>query len=191
MKASKRVATALGASGALLIVGIAGSAYAGSQAPGGNNGTIKIDAGQKDAPKANEPHVPCRFSVDFWGYDQGTQTAELIFEAHAPTGGGVMRHDTASWTTAQRTGGRHLDYSYGPIELASDFARAGIAPAKQGYHVKLTVHVTGSHGNDVKHKVFWIQPCGSTSSTEGPTTSVTYGPTTSSTVPRPVTTISG
>ena len=34
-----------------------------------------------------------------------------------------------------------------------------MTPSQQGFHVKLTVHVTGSQGSDAKHKVFWIEPC--------------------------------
>jgi hypothetical protein len=33
---------------------------------------------------------------------------------------------------------------------------------KQGYHVKLTVNAPDSLGADVKHKVFWVQPCEAT-----------------------------
>ncbi|MDQ1517553.1 MAG: hypothetical protein QOE80_3383 [Actinomycetota bacterium] len=40
--------------------------------------------------------------------------------------------------------------------------------AKQGYHVKVTIHADGSKGSDVKHKVFWVSPC-----PESPTTTTT------------------
>jgi hypothetical protein len=36
---------------------------------------------------------------------------------------------------------------------------SGKPHAKQGYHVKLTIHADGSRGADVKHKVFWVKPC--------------------------------
>jgi hypothetical protein len=186
MRGALIVAGAVGLAGAGLVVGTAGSAWAGSQAPGGNNGTIKIEAGPPDDDKANEPHVTCAAYVEFWGYDQGTQTADLTFDAHAPTAGGTVYHDTTSWTTPHREGGRHLDKTYGPVDLASAFAKAGIAPAKQGYHVKLTVHVTGSKGSDVKHKVFWVEPCnaGATTTTVA-RTSTTVKSTTTSTTARP------
>jgi hypothetical protein len=82
----------------------------------------------------------------------------MTFEPWAPTRGGSPATFSTSWTTAERTGGNQLDKAYGPVDLSA--ALAGITPhPKQGFHVKLTVHVTGSQGSDVKHKVFWVQPC--------------------------------
>jgi hypothetical protein len=183
-------AAAVAVGGVWMVVSASGAASANGQAPGGNNGTIKIEAGPPDDRKANEPHVSCNVYVEFWGYDSGSQRAELIFDAHAPTNGGTILRDTASWSTPQREGGRHLDHTYGPADLAGAFTRAGIAPAKQGWHVKLTVHVTGSKGSDVKHKVFWLEPCeggsGSTSTTR-PSTSTTKRATTTTTAPYPTT----
>jgi hypothetical protein len=127
------------------------------QRPPGNNGTIKIDEFPADGGKGNDPHVGCRFSVNFFGYDAGTQQATMTFEPWAPTSGGNPTTMSTSWTTPSRKGGNQLDKSFGPVDLTSAFA--GITPAKQGYHVKLTVHVTGSQGSDVKHKVFWVEPC--------------------------------
>ncbi len=42
----------------------------------------------------NEPHVGCTFEVDFYGFDEGDLWAEVIFEAHPPTGHGVLLTDT-------------------------------------------------------------------------------------------------
>jgi hypothetical protein len=171
-------AAAVAVGGMGLVAAATISAGANGQAPGGNNGTIKIEAGPPDTSKANEPHVDCNVYVEFWGYDAGAQEATLTFDAQAPTKGGIVLRDTASWDTSEREGGRHLDFTYGPRDLAAAFERVGIAPAKHGWHVELTVHVTGSHGADVKKKVFWLEPCAAyptttTSTTPGPTTSVT------------------
>jgi hypothetical protein len=38
---------------------------------------------------------------------------------------------------------------------------------KQGHHVKLTIHAPDSLGADVKHKVFWVQPCDATTPRRG------------------------
>jgi hypothetical protein len=144
------------------------------QAPAGNNGTVKINDSAVDDGPNNEPHVACTFWVNFYGYDAGTQSASMTFEPWAPTGGGSATTLSTSWTSAERTGGNQLDKAYGPVDLSA--ALAGITPhPQQGYHVKLTVHVTGSQGSDVKHKVFWIQPCETSAppavgSTEGGTT---------------------
>jgi hypothetical protein len=152
------VATALLGVATLVEVG---PAAADGQRPPGNNGTIKVTSSAPVDDKANEPHLVCDAYVQLWGYDAGSQTAELTFTAKAPTAGGVVHEGSVSWTTATREGGQHLDATYGPVALADAFAAAGIAPAAQGYHVELTAHVTGSQGSDVKHKVFWIEPCGS------------------------------
>lgn len=146
----------------LLTTGVASAA----SAPGGNNGTVKIDEYSADGGHGNDPHVGCRFSVSFFGYDTGTQHASMTFDPQAPTAGGKSETLTTSWTTARRSGGNQLDESYGPVDLSDAFA--GVAPEpQQGWHVKLTVHVTGSHGSDVKHKTFWVSPC-ETATTAGP-----------------------
>ena len=125
--------------------------------PPGNNGTIKIDTAVFGGNR-NHPHVGCEFFVNFFGYDGGTQQATLSFEPWAPTRGGVVAERETSWSVPTRTAGNQLDHRYGPVNLSA--ALAGITPhPRQGYHVKLTVHVTGSQGADVKHKVFWIEPC--------------------------------
>ncbi|MET0772119.1 MAG: hypothetical protein ABWZ82_03465, partial [Candidatus Limnocylindrales bacterium] len=55
-----------------------------SAAPG-NNGTVKIDGLDFSDHPNNEPHVGCMFEVEFFGFDSGV-TADVIFEAHAPSG---------------------------------------------------------------------------------------------------------
>ena len=63
--------------------------------PAGNNGTVKIDGLEWDNHPDNEPHVGCTFEVDFYGFDEGDLWADVIFEAHPPTGHGVLltEHD--------------------------------------------------------------------------------------------------
>jgi hypothetical protein len=135
----------------------AAAAHGSRNAPPGNNGTIKIDTAVFSGNR-NHPHVGCEFFVNFFGYDGGTQQATLSFEPWAPTRGGVVAERETSWSVPARTAGNQLDHRYGPVNLSA--ALAGITPhPRQGFHVKLTVHVTGSQGADVKHKVFWIEPC--------------------------------
>ena len=62
--------------------------------PAGNNGTVKIDGLEWDNHPNNEPHVGCTFEVDFYGFDEGDLWADVIFEAHPPTGHGVLLTDT-------------------------------------------------------------------------------------------------
>ena len=131
------------------------SADRGGDAPAGNNGTVKVND-ETSPNRDNDAHVGCNFSVSFYGYDTGSQTGQLTFVGHAPTRGSGSVTLSASWSTADRTGGNQLDQTV-PVsfsQLAGIFK--GVAPAHQGYHVKLTATVTGSQGSDVKHKVFWI-----------------------------------
>jgi LPXTG-motif cell wall-anchored protein len=132
-------------------------AYGTADAPNGNNGTIKIDGVAMDEGNENNPHPGCSFVVDFFGYDVGTRNVTLEFEGQAPTGGGMLFVDTFTFDVASREGGNTFNYSR-PVDLSDELA--GIEPhPKQGWHVKLTAHVDGSQGADVKHKVFWIEQC--------------------------------
>lgn len=138
--------------------------------PPGNNTTIKIHRpGTAPDDNRNEPHISCEdFLVDFYGYDAGNQSTTMTFQLWAPTRGGSWTLDTSNaygkdltWTTGTRTTGNQPDHEirFSPADVLSNTNSASVQPAKQGYHVRLTVHVTGSQGADVKHKVFWIAPC--------------------------------
>ena len=61
--------------------------------PPGNNGTVKIDRLPFDDHPNNEPHVGCQFQVDFYGFDEGDLWADVTFEAHPPTGSGILLTD--------------------------------------------------------------------------------------------------
>ena len=135
--------------------------------PPGNNGTIKIDQITLDPGDQgghdNDPHVACAFDLQAFGYDLGTQTIVTDFTAQPPSGHGqsVTPEQGRHQFTFPGTGaGNHLDATE---RYVLDVSGLTLQP-KQGYHIKLTVHVTGSQGADVKHKVFWYQPCAPTSS---------------------------
>jgi hypothetical protein len=154
-----RLARTLAAIGVVTIAGLgtAGPASAQAEAPAGNNGTIKIDDVPMDDGNENVPHPGCTFVVDFFGYDVGTRTASLVFEGQEPTGGGELLVDAFTFDVETREGGNQLDASR-TVDLSE--ALVGIEPhPQQGWHVKLTVHVDGAQGADVKHKVFWVSEC--------------------------------
>ena len=126
--------------------------------PAGNNGTIKIDRLDWDNHPDNEPHVGCTFELDLYGYDEGDLWADVTFEAHRPTGHGVLLTDTISIGGDDNSGGG----SQAGLDASETYTLsfAGIQPhPKQGFHVKLTVNAQGSQGADVKHKVFWVKSC--------------------------------
>ena len=130
---------------------------ADAQDPPGNNGTVKVDELPFDDHPNNEPHVGCVFQIDLYGYDEGDLNADVTFEGHPPTGGGVLLTDSVFIGEDSAGGGTDLDAS-ATYDLSE--ALAGIEPhPKQGHHVRLTINADGSQGADVKHKVFWVEDC--------------------------------
>lgn len=150
----------------MLLALVVAAPVAARKSPAGNNGTVKVDGVAWDNHPDNEPHVGCRFEVDFYGFDEGNLWADVVFEAQPPTGRGLLLSD--------RVFIGHDDNSGGGSEAGWDASRqydltaalgAYTAHPQQGYHVKLTVHADGSQGADTKHKVFWVGPCQATTLT--------------------------
>jgi LPXTG-motif cell wall-anchored protein len=173
-------AALLAAGGAALLASVVFPANAGAD-PRGNNGTIKIDGVALQVGQANEPHVDCRFAIEFFGYDNGDLNASVTFSLQAPTrrpsGTQVLRTDLVPIGEDPAGGAVDLDASR---EYELDFT--GVAPhPQQGYHVKATIHAAGSQGADTKHKVFWVQPCAAPTTTTT-TTTVPVAPTTVTTL---------
>ena len=124
--------------------------------PGGNNGTVKIV--ELTGP-ANDPHVPCTFTVEWYGFDANA-TSDVVFALQNPTADGRTLTVTAGdlHVTLDNDGngdGLNLD-----ARMQYTLAFTGDAQPHQGYHVKMTVTTTGSRGNDTKSKVFWVDSCG-------------------------------
>jgi hypothetical protein len=156
-RTSSRAALTAAVAGTLT-AGMMLPAVANAGDPAGNNGTVKIDAQPFDTHPNNEPHVGCRFQVDFYGFDEGGLFADVTFTAQPPTGRGVLLTDEIFIGEDAAGGGTDLD-AQRTYNLSRALAR--LTPSKQGYHVKLTVNAEGSQGADVKHKVFWVQRCAS------------------------------
>ena len=174
-----------GVSGALALAGGAAagaqsSSDAGNQPPG-NNGTIKIhrtDTDQED--HANEPHVGCEFRVEFFGFDGYANTSEMSFSLWSPTRPDqpTMYTRHVDLTVDNRVSGAEWDHEE-TFTAAQIIGTNDVEPhARQGYHVKLTVETDDSapQGATVKHKVFWMQPCETAT-----TTTVAQGSTTTTT----------
>jgi len=144
----------------MLLTLVVAAPVAAKKNPPGNNGTVKIDGVEWDIHPNNEPHVGCVFEVDFYGFDLGVGNAEVIFEAHAPTGNGLLDtrfvdigHDDNSGGGSEAGWDAKVE-----VDLSEALSAYPIHP-QQGYHVKLTVHAPGSQGADTKHKVFWVTGC--------------------------------
>jgi hypothetical protein len=143
-----------------MLLALAVAAPVAANNPLGNNGTVKIDGVEWDIHPNNEPHVGCTFEVDFYGFDAGVGNAEVIFEAHSPTGSGILDtrlvdigHDDNSGGGSEAGWDAKVE-----VNLTEALGAYPIHP-QQGYHVKMTVHAPGSQGADTKHKVFWVGPC--------------------------------
>ena len=135
--------------------------------PPGANGTVKIDGLAFDAGIDNEPHVTCDFRVAFFNFDD-QERANIVFAAQAPTGSDQLLRRNNVLVSNDPAGGGKPDpdetFTFSTSQLGLD---AYTPHAKQGYHIKLTVERIGAPGAG-KHKVFWVQPCGSVPSSPPP-----------------------
>ncbi|GEP38336.1 hypothetical protein NPS01_19990 [Nocardioides psychrotolerans] len=135
--------------------------------PAGNNGTVKITPiGQDDGIPQNNPHVTCGFDIEWYGFDEGADIVSSVTLAmHAPTKDVVL---TPGGPSTKFVGG---DSAGGGTDFDGEATYYptfdGEPHPKQGYHIKLTVNTPGSQGADTKHKVFWVQPCDSTTPLPG------------------------
>jgi len=142
-----------------------------SKAPGvtpGNNGTVKIaEVGDIDRIPNNTPHPGCRFEVQWYGFDAGSDVVSTVaFTPQAPTKDVSIAVDGPSSVPVGEDAASGAGTSTG-LDAIQDYTLSfsGEAPAKQGYHVRLTVATPHSQGNDTKTKVFWVAPCDTTSAT--------------------------
>lgn len=146
----------------LVLVPTAGPAHASKDDPKGNNGTVKVaELGDMDDPPDNDPHVGCTFTLEWYGFDQGSDIiSEVEWEMQEPTGDVVLGvsgpkkvfvgGDPATGAgTATGLDGREV-YT---------LSFKGKPHPVQGYHVKLKVATPGSKGSDGKSKVFWVKGC--------------------------------
>ncbi|MGH3335738.1 MAG: hypothetical protein ACRDOZ_07955 [Nocardioides sp.] len=137
--------------------------------PAGNNGTVKLagfggtngpghSSGDGSTPMhpSNDPHLPCDFSVEWFGFDSGV-TSEVTFVQHAPTRGGKPHYDSVPLDNDSHSGGGSTAGYDGVETYNLDFE--GDPHPVHGYHVKLTTETPYSQGSDRKHKVFWVEPC--------------------------------
>lgn len=127
--------------------------------PRGNNGTIKVDGPAWDARVDNEPHTSCAFRVTFFGFDEG-QTADITVTGVAPTGGGVLLHETAVPTSDDAAAGAAHDVDGATrVITADDLGLGAVTPhPQQGYHLKVAVDSLEAPGG-AKQKVLWLEPC--------------------------------
>lgn len=168
-----------------------GTPGVGASNPPGNNGTIKLETSDLvpvGSADANHPHVTCTFSLNFFGFDSGTQSATVNFTGQPPSGKFVAVAPLVGPNAFTFTGhgaGNTLDTSQA---YSLDVAGLYDHP-HQGYHIKVLVTVSGSQGANTKYKVFWYQPCGSGSGGQVTTTTSTVPPSTTTSTSTTTTTL--
>lgn len=153
---------------------VIGSASAQDQ---GNNGTVKVDEhdlspgpgpGPGDDPgNNNDPHISCDGQVEWYGFDEGVQTATVTFTVWPPTSQTAPAADTVHQVVFDDIEGD------GPGVPNDEADFDGIMPfdlsvllepftphEPQGFHVKVEVETTFAQGpSDSKFKVFWVDEC--------------------------------
>jgi hypothetical protein len=116
--------------------------------------------GEDDGIPQNTAHVSCIFDVEWYGFDEGPDIISTVtFEMQAPTTDVVLSGTEPSqvFVGGDPASGAGTDSGFdGEATYVLGFAGT---PAKQGYHVRITVHTPRSQGNDTKQKVFWVEPC--------------------------------
>ncbi len=163
-------ATVLTAVTSLSVLVMSDTARGVQVGPAGNNGTIKVD-GNDIGGIGNDPHIVCPFSIDWYGFDEGNQAAVVSFEAQPPAASFTpvaALSGATSFTFVGSGAGNTLDHHE---TYTLDVTGLFLQP-NQGYHVKVTVSVTGAQGNDTKDKVFWVDPCTTGSPSPSPSVSV-------------------
>ncbi|MGH3486957.1 MAG: hypothetical protein ACRDP8_03415 [Actinopolymorphaceae bacterium] len=157
--------------GALLVVQPASADHQAS----GANGSVKIDAAPVDDDPSNEPHVPCSFDLQFFGFDPGpgTNAAVVTFNVWAPTNPNppvVSPLPDKGRLSFDFTGGNDPSNVLNHAETY-ELDTTGLEPhPEQGFHIKVDVTVTDAGGKVAfhKYKVFWVAPCATPTPTPTP-----------------------
>jgi hypothetical protein len=125
----------------------------------GNNGTVKIqEAGSTDEIPDNDPHVGCRFEIEFRNFDEGALDATWTLSGQPPSGQDVIATENVFIGEDPAGGAPDLD-AVAVVDLTQyDLSALEVHP-QQGIHLKLEVHAEGSIGADTKFKTFWVQGC--------------------------------
>lgn len=161
---------ALAIAAAALIWLAASAGPVSADPPGGSGrggGTVTVDGLPVDG---RGPHVGCTFQIDFYGFDEGADLfADVSFEAHPPTGRGVLIADRVFIGEDDDSGGASAAGLDAQRSYDLSAALQAFTPhPNQGFHVKLTVNADGSHGADTRHRVFWVTGCSTPTSPPPP-----------------------
>jgi hypothetical protein len=151
---------------------------AATDQPPGANGSVKIDENPVDSDPSNEPHVGCGFTVQFFGFDEDTNTADVTFYGWEPSGDGSAVTPVEGRSSFTFEGGNSPSNTATHTE-SYELDTEGLVPNDKGeVHIKVDVKVTDTGGKVDFHKfkVFWTGSCD-----EQPTETPTPTPTVSET----------
>ena len=112
-----------------------------SNGPDNSNGSVKVtDVSEPDQP--NEPHLTSPFELSIWGFDVGTDTATVVFNAQPPSGDKdrvvPITQGPATFSFVGSGDKQVFDTSR---NYALDTSGLKVQP-EQGVHIKVTVTVT-------------------------------------------------
>lgn len=150
---------------AALLIWLAAAGPVSADPPGG--GTVTVDTLPIDG---HGPHVGCAFAIDFFGFDAGADLfADVTFEAHPPTGRGVLLADRVFIGEDDASGGTSAAGLDAQRTYNLSAALQSFTPhPQQGFHVTLAVHADGSQRADTRQRVFWVSGCATPNSPPPP-----------------------
>jgi hypothetical protein len=160
-------------------VALSQPASANDQPPGAN-GSVKIDETPLDDSTSNQPHVDCGFHLQFFGFDEGTNTADVTFYGWAPsTGDGPEVQPLEGDSLFTFPGGNSPSNEPNFAEEYQLDTTGLEANDKGEVHIKVDVTVTDAGGKELfhKYKVFWTKACLTDNPTETPTPTPTVSET--------------
>ena len=146
---------------ALMAMVIAGSGSS-AMAAAGNNGTVKVDGTTIfKQMNANEPHVGCDFSIEWYGFDASNTTSYVTFNTQSPTSNrNLILNDPVMLDGDDSSGGGSPAGFDGSKLYTLQFdPNLDYLHPNQGYHIKVTVETPTANGSDLKYKTFWVQGC--------------------------------
>lgn len=131
-----------------------GTGQPGATTPGAsqgvkNSGSIKVAQIGSGTEPDNGAKPGCTFRVDFYGFRAGV--LDVTVSAIAPTGDATVATDQVTLSTSARGNEYQASRTY---DVSG--ALGGLTASDQGYHLRVDVKRTDSHGNGSKSKVFWL-----------------------------------
>ena len=133
-----------------------------------NKGDIKISTEGGPADNNNEPHVGCRFDIQWYGFERSTSTVSFEPQGNWP---GLVITKVAGPDSVDLIVPQQAGSDLNTIQTY-ELAFTGADPQAQGYHVKVTADTRrpDDKKGDGKTKVIWVDCARSDTTTDPGTT---------------------